>query len=307
MKRFISVLALLMCLILLAACGVEDVLGEFAGQLAEADAGDTPEVDTDDGDTGLVAAIEEFFGVADDTSSDAVMEPWPNEPIPASDTDANTPEDDNRDEQAQDAPDEEAPAPDNGDGQPVDYTTLSAEECVEDAWMEPNVLPRITVDCAGARTINDQIWAQFSGLADDPMCDVYYEVFKGTDRVLSILMVKRINDSSYYTPFNLDLATGVALSGAELLELIGQDETELRELETALLGQEFTYQYGGMESEDGEFYAQQYARTTDPDNADTQRVWLGYGGELYFAGRIYGLAGAEYYEYRIPTGLFFGS
>ena len=297
MKRFISVLALLMCLLLLAACGVEEVLGEFAGQLAA----DRTE-DTSNADTAAIAAAEDLaVAAAEATSSDTVVEPWPGDTSPASDTDANAPDGDSQDPNGP-----EEPNRDNGD-QTTDYTALSAEQCVEDAWPEPNVLPRITVNCAGAQTINDQIQAQFAAPADDPMCDVYYEVFKGAGRVLSILMVQRINDSAYYTPFNLDLATGEVLSGAGLLSLIGQDEDQLRQLELALLGQEFTYQYGGMKSEDEEFYAQQYDRTTAPDNADTQRVWLAYGGELYFAGRLYGLAGAEYYEYRIPTGLFFGS
>ena len=294
MKRFISVLALLMCLILLTACGVEEVLGEFAGQLAEVN----PE-NTSDGDIAVMAA-EESVPVEEATSSDAVMEPWPNEPLPASDTDAEPADGD--DDPQQDAPEEQTP--NSGD---QDYTALSAEQCVEDAWPEPNVLPRITLDCPGAQTINSQIQSQFSALADDPMCDVHYEVFKGAGRVLSILMVQRVNESAYYTPFNLNLETGEALSGAGLLSVIGQDEAGLRELELALLGQEFTYQNGGEQAENEELYAQQYDRTTDPSNADTQRVWLAYGGELYFVGRLYALEGAEYYEYRIPTGLFFGS
>lgn len=297
MKRFISVLTLILCLSLLAACGVEEVLDEFAGQLAASSAEDTAAADP----AGLAA--EEPFAVAEATASDTAETSGNNDFQPASDTDTVPAEDAGQDGSA---PTEQEQEPEAGsDSQNVDFTALSVGECVEDAWPEANVLPGITLDCAGAETINGQIQAQFAVLADDPMCDVHYEVYKGAGRVLSVLMVQQVNDSAWYTPFNLDLATGQVLSGAGLLSIIGQDEADLRELELALLGKEFTYQYGGMQADDGEFYDQQYDRTTDPSNADTQRVWFGDMGQLYFVGRIYAMAGAEYYEYMIGTGMYF--
>lgn len=193
--------------------------------------------------------------------------------------------------------------------QPDDFTALTAEQCVADAWPTPGVLPQITLDCPGAVGINEQIQEKFVPIADDPMNQgLTYAVSKGTDRVLSILMIESgPNDCAFYTPYNLDLATGQALSGAELLGLLDVDEEDLANLEQAVLGQEFTHQFGLAEDQtDPDFYNEQYARTTAPENADTERVWLGDDGQLLFVGRVYPLAGAECYEYILGSTLTFG-
>ena len=114
-----------------------------------------------------------------------------------------------------------------------------------------------------------------------------------------------MNDVVVYGVYNLDLASGLALSGAELLEKLDVDPAYLVQLEQALLGEEFTYLYGQFDTGDDEFYTGQYDRTTDPANAETDRIWIGQDGQLQFIGRIYSMAGAEYYEYPLATGLFF--
>ena len=188
------------------------------------------------------------------------------------------------------------------------FADLTADQCVEDDWPTAGVLPRIVLDCPGAEQINSQLQDTFAPIADDPACQgLHYECFKGAGHVLSLLMVERWpNDCTYYTPFNLDLATGKALSGAELLEVLEVNTDGLANLEQAVMSEEFTHQFGTAEEQtDGDFYQQQYARTTSPDNTDTDRVWLGGDGQLYFVGRIYGLAGAEFYEYPLGSTLFF--
>lgn len=190
----------------------------------------------------------------------------------------------------------------------TDWTALSAAECVEDAWSEPGVVPRITIDCAGAAEINAALEEQFFPVADDPMCEgLSYECYKGAGRVLSLVMIQRgPNDTVFYTPFNLDLATGQALSGSELLALLGADPVQLANLEQAVMGEEFTHLYGTAEGQtDPEFFSQQYARTTSPENTDTERIWLGDQGQLYFVGRVYAMAGAESYEYPMGSTLYF--
>lgn len=187
-----------------------------------------------------------------------------------------------------------------------DYEDLAAEDCVTDAWPDaPGVMPRLTLDCPGAAEINEKVLADFSQAARDGESDVYYEVYRN-GRILSLLMVDytHVNDLVLYAPYNLDLTTGLTITGPELLALVGQDEAELAQLETAVMGEEFTHQFGLGEDGD-EFYRQQYARTTAIANADTERVWLGALGQLWFVGRIYPLAGAECYEYALGSGLFF--
>lgn len=203
------------------------------------------------------------------------------------------------------------PEDDSGtDTQPVnqDFAGLPLEQCVTDAWPYPGVLAHITLDCPGAEQINAAIDEAFTELADDPMWDVHYEVYKGAGRVLSMLMVQsRPNGVVYYTPYSLDLATGEALTGAELLDLLGVDAEELAQLELTVMGEEFDRVNAEVRDsiEDTAFYDGQRAATVDPSNADTERVWIGEGDQLYFAGRIYALAGAGHYEHALATGLTF--
>ena len=171
---------------------------------------------------------------------------------------------------------------------------------------EPLTLPRITIDCPGAELINQQIQDTFFSVAEDPLWELDYQCAKGAGHILSIVMKKHANDWMEHTVYHLDMATGQALSTAELLAMLEVDTDELANLEQAILGEEFTHQYGGPEiQQDKEFYEQQYDRTTSPDNVELEKIWFGGDGQLYFAGRIYPLAGPEYSEYQLPTGLVF--
>ena len=205
-------------------------------------------------------------------------------------------------------PEEDTSGTDTPDTAPTDFTGLLLEQCVADAWPFSGVLPDITLDCPGAEAINAAIDEEFTEIADDPMWDLHYEVYQGAGRVLSVLMVQAgPNDCVYYTPYNLDLTTGEALTAQALLALLGVDEEALATRELTLMGEAFDSRYGEAKDtmEDTEFYDGQRAATTDPGNADTERIWIGEGNELYFAGRIYALAGAEYYESPLATGMVF--
>ena len=257
MRKIVSVLAPVLVLCLLAACGTEDVLSDMTG-----------------GRSG--AAL-------DSSETDAADPVLPGEEI------------------ENDSPTDARPAPAG-----EDYSALSADECVVDDLPDPRVLPRITLDCPGADAINQAIREEFYPISEDPMWELHYEYAKGAGRVLSVVMVKRANDWMERTPYNLDMATGEELTGAELLDLLGVDRDELAQLEQAVLGEEFTHQFGDMKAQtDQAFYDGQYAKTTSPDNAELEKLWFSGDGQLCFAGRVYGLAGAEYYEYPLSTGLVF--
>lgn len=295
MKRFVFVLALALCFCLTAACSAEELLDQLSASAAAATAAPEETAAPAEADE---ETDEEPAEEASDTE-EAGETAETDETAEASDTDLG-------EALSGGIYDSPSDTEDADTAQTADFTALSAEECVEDAWPVEGVLPRITLDCPGAESINSSIEEGFTALADDPMCEVYYEYAKGAGRVLSILMVEKVNDSLYLTAYNLDLATGEELTGPELLALLGVDEDELRNLEEAIMAEEFTAQYGEAQNqEDEEFYNQQYSRTTSVENTETQRVWFGANGQLCFAARIYGLAGAEYYEYPMGTGMFF--
>lgn len=282
MKKKIFVLFLALCFCLSAACSAEEALRDITESLkAEPTAEPVSPAEPTEAPS-ETAAVEQ--PAADDSGTDAYA---PGEAGFVDDSGTDTP-----DQPAQ-----------------TDWTALSADQCIEDAWPEEGVLPRIILDCEGADEINAQL-EDFTRLADDPMCEqLYYQCSKGASgRVLSILMVQHgPNDTVFYTVFNLDVVTGQALSGQELLALLGVDETELANLEQAVMGEEFVHQFGLAEDQtDPDFYNEQYARTTASDNADTDRVWIAGDGQLCFIGRIYPLAGAEYYEYILGSTLFYG-
>ena len=282
MKRLFFVLALALCFVVTASCGTEDVIDSAVGET-----------------TAEPGAAEDAQEPADEASDEPGSE---TEESDDSDTDLALTPDGESEDSATDAEETDGWESD----ETYDFSSWTVEECVEDGWDFEGVLPHITVPCDGAKEINAAIESEFTELAEDPMVNVYYECGKGANRVLSVVMVRQINDSLGYTVYNLDLVTGQSISGREMLALLGVDENELANLELAIMGEEFTHLFGTAQDQtDEEFYNEQYAATTSPDNAELDRVWVGAQGQLFFAGRIYSLAGAAYYEYALDTGMVF--
>lgn len=321
MKRVVAVLTLLLFLVMLAACNTVEFLSEVGEQLStledevsapdtavvvepsvpnnpEASAADTqPYTPADEPDTADMTVDEP--GQADGQASEDTSTDGTAAPDTPYTTDAAAPnEDGNGEASAQPESDHVDPG--------INYTALTAEMCVTDAWPEaPGVMPRITVGCDGADQLNSTIITTFEADAGNPEMTVHYEVYKN-DRVLSILMVVQTPyDMNRYTPYNLDLATGNAISGHELLDLLAQDAGALAQIETAVMGEEFTHQYGHLREEMGELYDQQYRQTTDVSNAETENIWLDSVGQLCFVGRIYDLDGVGFYEYPMGSTLVF--
>lgn len=281
MRRLTAIFLIVFVLLGAAACSVQDLdidMGDLTDSASQTDLATAAPAETAAGDTADPTPQAASASDAEETDSSATDTAAPE--VTASPT--------------------QAPAQTQ-----TDYSSLTAEQCIEDAWPEAGVLPRITVDCDGADTINAAITDAFSTLADDPMCTVYYQYFKN-ENILSILMVVDYQtDYMTYTPYNLDLATGQALEADDLISLLETTQANLAALELSLMGIEFEFQYGGLRSSDQTFYQQQYDKTVAEENADTERLWIGGDGQLYFVGRIYAMAGAESYEYPMGTGLFF--
>lgn len=288
MKRLFFILALALCFVVTAACGAEDVIDSAVGESVTApEAGEDAQTPADEpAEAAADTAGEPEGETADSDDSDTDLVLSPDSSSEGSATDA---------EEADTWKSEET----------YDFSSWTVAECVEDGWDYEGVLPHITVPCTGADQINADIAGRFTELAEDPLVNVYYECGKGADRILSVVMVQQINDSLSYTAYNLDLVTGQRITGREMLALLGVDENELSNLELAMMGEEFTVMFGTMQGEDEAFYNEQYAATTSPDNAELDRVWIGAQGQLFFAGRIYSMAGAAYYEYALDTGMVF--
>lgn len=286
MKKALAVIALLLCLGLLAGCGAQAVLHDIAEQLVndrtdESRPGDAEPSSAD----GAGPAV---------TATDAAEEPvneTPADEAPASESDA-----------GEQVPQSQLPE----EGSPVDFTALSLAECVTDADGAADQLPRIVLDCPGADYINDDVEGTFRYLVDSDYCTLYYTASKNGP-ILSVMIAQLYDgDASYFNPYMLDLSTGEVLSGAELLSLLGLSAGELAETELRIMGDEFEYEFGSESfSEDPDFYREQYDRTVSPDNAELDRLWLDDEGELNFVAKIYSLAGAEFYEYPMGTGYFY--
>lgn len=287
MKKIIPALALALCLLVLSACSVTGTLGDIADQLHSANNAESSD------DTLVIDG-----NAASDSDADIDAMPEENESDYA-DEDASVSDLPDDGDEPEDLPIETVPD--------ADLSAMSLEELVVAAEGTDGCLPHITADCDGAAYINDDIDGSFRYLLDEEYASVYYDANKN-DRILSILMAANYDGgSAYYTPYNLDLMTGQYLTGSELLSLINIDADTVRNAELAVMGEEFEHMFGTEPMEDmAEFYQEQRDNTISEANVELERLWLGYGGELYFTARIYSLAGAEFYEYPMSTGLFFG-
>lgn len=285
MKKLLPLLALALCLMMLCSCKATVALDDIANQLRAANS------ESADADDPQADGAAEAASAADANSGDTAGETQPAE------DDAIASSTDSGEDVPAALPDEEPAS---------DLTALSLEELVTDADGAPGQLPRITASCSGAAYINDDIEGSFRYLVDDSSCTLYYDAYKNGD-ILSLVVAQNwANDCSYYTPYNLDLATGAYLSGEDLLARLGAESTVIGDAEIGVMTEEFEHLYGNLaEGENAGFYQEQYERTISTDNIELHRVWLAYGGALTFVARIYSLAGAEFYEYPMSTGLYY--
>jgi len=283
MKKIFTVIALLLCLALLAGCGAQAFLHDVAEHLVNNKAEDTPPPAAEPAADGEAPAPA--------TASDADDSGDADDALPASESDV-----------GETVPQSLLPEEDN----PVDFSSLSVAECVTDADGAEGQLPRIVLDCPGADYINEDIEGTFRYLVGADYCTLYYDVSKNGP-ILSILIAQLYDgNASYYTPYRLDLSTGEAIGGAELLAYLGLNSDDLAAAELQIMGDEFEYQYGPESmGELADIYAEQYEMTVSPNNAELNRLWLDSEGELNFVAKIYSLAGAEFYEYPMGTGYYY--
>lgn len=318
MKKIFAVIALLLCLFLLAACEAQDLLGQFTDKVTEAAENAAEMVDEAKTELQQISTADTATAVPAETPQTQATPAAPAVTIPAAEqvqtqvqaaSPANVYEGEIIDETeilpepgTTAAPTGSTAAPVGTETSASDMTSLSADQCVEDR----DGLPHIVLDCDGARSINEDVEEMFRYLVGSDSCTIYYEYYKNAGRILSVMVAQTYTagNDAYFTPFNLDLATGRRLSGSELLSLLGAGATALADAELQLMGQEFEYEYGMYkEGETAGLYDEQYQRTISTDNADTERIWLGSDGRLNFVAKIFALEGTEYHEYPMDSGL----
>ena len=306
MKKIAVLRSLLLCLALLASCGVQQIMGDIAGKLADAnEENETAQVQPQAQENASPAAAGEAQTAPGSAQEAPAETGGANASSPADSQPAGDEawEVDNEGELVDESvlgPGPVQAADPEPQSDPFDFTAMSADECVTMS----DGLPHITLDCEGARSINEEIESLFRSLVGTDSCSLSIEYYKNAGRILSLLVGQLHADgSAYFTPFNLDLATGQRLSGDGLLAILGADPTGLADAEIQLLGEEFEYEFGGMQEENPALYEEQYQRTISPDNVDTQRIWLGDGGRLNFVGKIFSMYDTEYIEFPMDSGL----
>ena len=272
MKKHTVIVALAAGALLLAACRNTEALEDAAKQLG-ATAADTAKQITASASDAIGELIEEASPVSPADAEAEAPAPLPEE-----------------------AP-EEAPA---------ETEETEALPPVTDADGAAGQLPRLTTDSDGAASINADIEGSFRHLVDADYCKLYYEWWQNGD-LLSVLVVEQMNDGgAFYTPYNLDLSTGRRLRGGELTDALGLSREILGDNELAVMAEEYEYMWGNKSAgDDADWYEERLARTVSTDNAEFDRLWLGYGGDLYFAARMYPPSDAEFIELPLNTGLSF--
>lgn len=101
-----------------------------------------------------------------------------------------------------------------------------------------------------------------------------------------------------YYVYNASLSAGRRITDEELLDSLGMDRASFNVLARAALTQTFNEAWGFW---DDEFSATQLAKTRAEDNLALCQPYLDETGALCLVGRLYSLAGAEYYSTQLTV------
>ena len=160
-------------------------------------------------------------------------------------------------------------------------------------------LPRLTIDSADAKKINDEIIEQYGAAFEyyNEMIDtnqmgrtdyVYYV----NKNVLSLIIESRsVNTpNSYISAYNIDLNTGNRINNSDIIALTG---VSAEDVEAELCGELFDLFEPIMET--GAPATEAYKRTIDAENLSKTDYFFDGNGALNASYRYYWIAGAENY------------
>ncbi len=172
-----------------------------------------------------------------------------------------------------------------------------------------------TINLPGAEAVNAQIWQDMyeTTLGGDAgiesrqgnggfiVRNMFYRWAVNGD-VLSVWATAEldVNDIVEYFVYNVSYPDGAQLSDDELLARAGMDPDQFRELSRLALTSKFNALYGGLQDPDlVSFKEDQLAQTQSDENVQTVQPFLDDNGAMCVIGRIYSMAGAEYYCYAL--------
>lgn len=206
----------------------------------------------------------------------------------------------------------------------VNFTDLSLEDCVKtgyeqvgsytddvgNEWAYGYYLPKVLLDCSGAREINQDILSQAQAKAEENLEDakqglsltIYrmdYTAFL-KEGILSMMVQQEYTSGDYiaYTAYNLNLSTGKLAKFEDILALYGLTEDDYLALAAEKAEADYLTKYGdGSNFSDRpdmyELYTTQLARTKTEN--DFRSVFIAPDGKLNVIINSYSLAGAEFY------------
>ena len=207
---------------------------------------------------------------------------------------------------------------------PVTSAVPAASELVTDAYTKSGTaqgdkyswsVPKITLESADARRINDEIWNDCYNQWITKELDniekgysvITYEIsyeWAVNGDILSLWVSVFTNASSrYFFVYNLSVSAGRELSAEEVLKVKGLTRDSFVQLSQKTLGSQF-WNENEMNRDVGtnnEFINQQHAKTIALSNAEACEPYLNEKGELCIHGKVYSIGGPDYHEYLLNT------
>ncbi|MCD8115653.1 MAG: S8 family serine peptidase [Oscillospiraceae bacterium] len=192
----------------------------------------------------------------------------------------------------------------------IDYENLVTDAYSESFGTIRFKIPQINIDSEYVSSINQEIWnVLYEGVVEEIVTYweennydgseyIYYEWYVNGD-ILSLVIESHPADWAWwdYYVYNIEITSGAVLSDAELLSYYGMSEDEYYETVRQALYDYYSELYEEAYEVSG--YDEQLARTISDENVNLAVPFLNNKSQLCIIGRVYSMAGAEYYDHII--------
>lgn len=184
----------------------------------------------------------------------------------------------------------------------IDYVNVYTQETYGAYY----IVPEFTLESEAAQTCNREIRevcdpiveeaVAYAATSPDVNVEIDYRTGRGYGAVSLCVCITSISDQ--YLVYTLDTQTGELLENHQIAALAGVPEEEYWELLRAAL-QAAQAKYSDEYRDD--FYYDRLEKTCAEENLEEATLFLGSGGELMAVGKVYSIAGAEYYWRVFPV------
>ena len=126
-------------------------------------------------------------------------------------------------------------------------------------------------------------------------CEISYEACLNGSVLSIVICMDEYTDSQGHRVYNFDLETGALLDTADLLAVLGIDQSDYEELLGGMITKAFTDRFGEAwdpESDLYDQYMEQKTRNDSPENLAAAKLYLDAEGELWAICNIYSMAGS---------------